>query len=511
MLARIDALAMAALSRRRFLTTLGAYLFILLALRVFMFSGASEDDAEQLLYSQIWAFGYKANQPPLYTWLVLMSQQIFGVTILSVEAVKFAALFAMYGFYHQAARLVLGDDRSVTLATLSLVGFYYIGWDMVMNYSHTVLMGAAIAATLWAAFRLRDYHDFRDYLFLGLAIGCGLLSKYNYALFLVALAAACIADKEFRRVLRPRNLWLTAAVAAVMVSPHALWVAFHEVDVTTIHTAPPPEVGVIAYLLDAGRGLLGLGEGIAAFLSPAIILMVLFFWRAFGRISGSKISQPFKRLLEAYFISVVLMLILAVAVFRIGDFQNHWLMVLIPFPIYVFLRIKCMEPPDRWLSRYGVAIGMLAVVVIAGVVGRYVVGPDICRKCNFFLPYEVLAKDLRTAGFDHGTMISPGFPNQLSGNLRRYFPDSRFVSMRFAPFMPPPRAEQGACIIVWNAVFGSDRKTWGGYVQFANQNLGTSIGENPAVHLLEAEIPRAGGRRVTLAYIPVTEEKGSCH
>lgn len=170
-----------------------------------------------------------------------------------------------------------------------------------------------------------------------------------------------------------------------------------------------------------------------------------------------------------------------------------------------------MRPTERRLSGYAMVVCLMAVIVIAGVVGRYAVGPDICRKCNFFLPYERLAQDLRDGGFSQGTMVSPGFPNQLSGNLRRYFPDSRFVSMRFFPFMPPPRTTEGDCIIVWNAVFGIDRKTWGGYVQFVNRHLGASIGDNPTVRFVEAAIPRAQDRQVKLAYIPVTKDQGSCH
>jgi hypothetical protein len=79
---------MAALSQRRFLAVLAAYLCILLALRVILFTGASEDDAEQLLYSQVLALGYKPNQPPLYGYVQFVNRHL-GASIGDNPTVQF--------------------------------------------------------------------------------------------------------------------------------------------------------------------------------------------------------------------------------------------------------------------------------------------------------------------------------------------------------------------------------------------------------------------------------------
>ena len=128
------------------------YLAVLFVLRVALFPSASADDAEQLIYAQTWAWGHKANKPPLFTWLVILSKYLFGVCVFAVEAVKFVYLFLLYGFLSFASYLIVKDRLYSMLCGLSLVGIYHVGWDVLMNYSNTALMGAAVAASFWALF-----------------------------------------------------------------------------------------------------------------------------------------------------------------------------------------------------------------------------------------------------------------------------------------------------------------------------------------------------------------------
>ncbi len=106
-------------STRGFVLCVGLYMLWLFAFRGFLFPAASGDDAEQLLFSQSFAWGYDLRNPPLYTWLVIASQQIFGVTIHSVAFVKFTAMFLMYFFLRHGALSVLGEGRLASVAALS--------------------------------------------------------------------------------------------------------------------------------------------------------------------------------------------------------------------------------------------------------------------------------------------------------------------------------------------------------------------------------------------------------
>ena len=48
--------------------------------------------------------------------------------------------------------------------------------------------------------------------------------------------------------------------------------------------------------------------------------------------------------------------------------------------------------------------------------------------------------------------MSFDYPTQLGGNLRRYFPDSRFVSTRFNHYNAPEHVSEaaaGQCLAIW--------------------------------------------------------------
>jgi hypothetical protein len=61
------------------------------------------------------------------------------------------------------------------------------------------------------------------------------------------------------------------------------------------------------------------------------------------------------------------------------------------------------------------------------------------------MPYEELAMELRAAGFKNGTLIIIDYPNQISGDLKRYFSEARILAGRYGSFIPPKTLESGEC------------------------------------------------------------------
>jgi len=51
------------------------------------------DDAQESLLAQKWSWGY-GPQPPLYTWLVIIFSNIFGLSSFTMALLKNALLFA---------------------------------------------------------------------------------------------------------------------------------------------------------------------------------------------------------------------------------------------------------------------------------------------------------------------------------------------------------------------------------------------------------------------------------
>ena len=185
-------------------------------LRSFIFPGVGPDDAEQLIFSQSFDLGYSTGNPPLITWLVILFQQMFGVSVITIMSLKFLLLWLAYYLVWRCAIRVLADEQLSTLATLSLFAVYYIAWDSVFHYSNSLLMIVFIGATFLKMLQLNENPTAKNYAWLGLLIGLGLLAKYTFVLFAIPLLAAATFDSQIRqRVMHP-FFFITVVIAIVI-------------------------------------------------------------------------------------------------------------------------------------------------------------------------------------------------------------------------------------------------------------------------------------------------------
>ena len=501
------------LSARGFYLCLVAYLIVLFVVRAYLFPGASEDDAEQLFFTQAFAWGYKPKQPPLYTWLVLASQWVLGVGIPAVSVIKFSALFALYAFLYRSAYLVLGEQRLAVLSAIAALGIYNMGWESVMNYSNTVLLAALCAATLYAVLRLERGNTIAGQAALGLAVGLGLLSKYNYVLFLAPMAVAGAVDPGFRaRLFSARGL-VALAVAAAVAGPHYYWALTSAGGFAAIADVAPPDIHGGGYLRAVAWGLSSAVYRTVAYLLPVLILFLVFFPRAFlplATAAGGGEAARRRRLFEVFFLAFAGLGVAAILAFQVSEVRTHWMMVLVGFPIYVFARVQAVGPPQRVVERFTGAVSVLAVAVVVAMGVRFVVTPLDCKKCNMFIPYADLAAQIRAGGFTGGTIVALDYPNQIGGNLRVYFPKSRIVDRRFLPFRPPARTSTGDCLVVWNTAIGPLADVKLGLIVSTAARFGTRFRTDEPVYFAEAPMARSGGRTVRLAYLLVRENKGRC-
>lgn len=484
-------------------------------MRVWLFPGVAEDDAEQFYYAQSWALGYKGSQPPLFTWLVKGAESIMGVGVGPLFAVKYATLFGFYVFYYLTARLIINDRMLAAFAALSPVAFYYIGWDSVVNYSNSLMLAASLAATLFALLRLRIHSGLGNYAILGLAIACGFLAKYNFALSLIPLLIAGLFHPEIRRNLVSFKIIITVSVVVSLVTPHAYW-AISDVEglATVFDSSARPWQAAENWALGAASGLGKLIVGMIAFVMPAGVFIAMCFARPL--IWSRKDTNMIIRFFETYFLCYALIMIALVLGTQATDVQNHWLMGMLPFPLYVFARLD-KKAADIGLSAkqsYLAVLCVSSIAVIAVLGGRALIAPETCRKCNFFLPWADISNQIKSAGFKGGTIVAFDYPNQISGNLRRYFPNSRVMSARFSPLKPPPaktlKNEPGSCLIIWSPKVepaGYERRS---AIQYANALLNASLSIDMPGETITFPIHGSDNRLISFGYILEKDGSGNC-
>ncbi|WP_295887227.1 glycosyltransferase family 39 protein [uncultured Thiohalocapsa sp.] len=440
---------------------------------------AEWDHAEQLILSQFPALGYN-SQPPLYTWLVQALFAVSGPSLPVLLALKALLLTLMVAGVAAAARQLGMTPAQQWVAVLGLALIPQVVWEDQRNFTHTVLVVAVAAWTLVALLRLAYRPGWGEYGALGLLLGLGALSKYNFGFFALALLAAALSLPTWRPLLLSRRFAVALALAAAIFAPHAHWVL-----------AEPTAAGEGFHKLrmTAGIGwdtLLDLAAGLAASLGLLVLLSPLVRRRS----PRDAALPPGCRLLWR---TAGLVLVLAVALILLSgarDIKEHWLQ---PMVFYAPLLLACHAEPGGW--RWRVFVGAV-VLVLAGVsvaLPGQALWADPERPSRLNAPYRELAAQMRAAVPRPALVLADSDP--LAGNLRLAFPDAVVMSDR--SFFPE-RLPGGDWLLVGEHLAASDLP----FRRWLRDTLGVHELE---VHSAEAPYYHLPGRTMALqwAVLPV--------
>ncbi len=232
------------------------------------------DEAEAFWFSRNLALGYGA-QPPFYFWLQWAMFQIFGETILALAALKAVLLSVIFIALY---RLLLTAFPVFTagLAAASLSLLPQIVWESQRALTHSVLALAMSVLLVVSVWRVIRFAFWRDYVLLGVVIGLGLLSKYNFAVLPVGFLLAVIMLPECRARLRPTGVLVAVVLTICVVAPAISWTVRHpELATGSIDKFGLDAVGpVVARFQGAGAYIAGL----IAFLALPIVVLTPFAW-----------------------------------------------------------------------------------------------------------------------------------------------------------------------------------------------------------------------------------------
>ncbi len=486
------------------------FLGIVFLERAFLFPGTGGDDAEQLLFSQAFAWGYDIRNPPLYTWLVMLSQTVWGISIASVEAVKFTLFGVTYVLMFWCARRVLGPGTLAGLAALSPLAIYYLTWDAVLGYSHSIMMMTLCVAAFAALIRLRENGTWTDYALIGVITGLGIMSKYGFGFFMLALLLAATADAELRKRVLSWRLLAGLVLAAVIVAPHAIWALSWIADNPEGLAQRVDEKFAVdagrSFLMTAAKGLWGMISAAVGFLLPLGAMLALLFWPGLRRLNNPEApSAAYRRVLGFYLLILLVLVAVAVVASGITRFRTHYMFVLIVLPIWYFARVQANWHWHRAPAVFCGTITFFAAAVVIALPVKNWVDPKVCEKCYFHLDYDDFTNQLKTAGFSGGTILGADFPYDLAGNLRVHFPDSRVVSAKHRAFIPPvSEGTAGDCIVIWRPGLRND------LLDYASSALGAPAHTDFQVGEFLVPIVRNPEHRERFQFMLFGKDRGGC-
>jgi 4-amino-4-deoxy-L-arabinose transferase-like glycosyltransferase len=385
-----------------FLLALGLYFLAQVAIRVVQQGALELDEAEQVFDAQRLRLGY-GSQPPLYAWLQWTVFQLTGVNHVGLSVLKNALLFALYASVYQLARLLLGALAAMAIAA-SLVLLVPLGWEAQIDRTHSLLATALAAGALWTYFALLREPGKRHWVLLGLLLGLGMQSKYNFVVFALGLAAASLLVREHRKQVWTGDIWIAVSVAALCLLPHASWF-IEQFDTATAQTLNKmndidPHAG---YATNVASGIKHLLLSIASFVTPLWIVLA-FAYRS-PRHGTLRSNAPDARFFFWFYTSALACIAALVLSGHLAHIKSRWLQpLLFSVPLACFV-VFVPESPSvyRRLLRIAIVVGLAMMVVLA-------VRPQL------------------QLAFGRNSRIHEPFP-ELASELGRRFPDTRLVAV----------------------------------------------------------------------------------
>lgn len=297
----------------------------LLTIRLYLRGSFLEmDEAEQLIYGQTLSFGYH-NQLPLYTWLQYLFFHIFGMHLASLALLKSFLIFLCLYYYYRICLYYCSTTSLAFCATLAWVCIPSISLDLIKDNTHSIL--ALLAACMTWHYGIAFRHQQSGiYVAIrwGAVIALGLLSKFNYLLFLISYLLSAPSPWFFKK---NKFALLSFGLALGAILPYLYWLHLHPSGLQAAYKLTPQNKSAM-------RGFFELMKTISLFSLPALLFIYCFFPLSLKKIVSNNV--PLK-----YYSYSVAVLSIVVLLLRYHDFETRWL-IPIHFisPLIIFASLK---------------------------------------------------------------------------------------------------------------------------------------------------------------------------
>ncbi len=430
-----------------------AYLLVHFAVRMAMWPTLGIDDSEQALFAQKFAWSYRGQAPPLFTWLLIALGKPLGVNILSISLIRYTLLGMIFGFAYATARRLTRDPRLSALAVYSFAAIYMFAFYSHHDLTHTTLMSAMLAVGWYVFVRLAEKPALGWHLALGAAFGLGLLGKWNYVMFAAALPLACLALPDYRRLLLTWKIVPALVLGAALVLPTAL--ATLAEGARTADTLNGVLMGEGAsYLSRVVEGTGRLALSAIAYPQPLLPLAVIVFALPLWRGLKGPTDEAFSPRPSLTFLALTMAISLALhfaLVLALGAREFHERLMQPPLfilPVALFMLIERGRPSKRAVDVFALMIAVLVAGTLGARIAVFALGADHCSACRDMAPFRALAADLRKEGYSGGgTIVVDGF--HIGGNMRVEFPNARIMDAAYPPRIWPAPRDNGPCLLLW--------------------------------------------------------------
>lgn len=408
---------------RAYLLILALFFVLAVVSRILRSQSLETDEIQQVVHFLSLEWGY-GSQPPLYEWLQYLVFQITGPSILGLSILKNGVLFLGTVLMAAAVRAVTPHISFGALAAFALLSMPTVFLMTQRDLSHTAVAIACVCLFFWSLFKALNAPSLFLYVVVGIAVGLGAISKYNFVVIPSAALVALLLVKEFRPRVLDWKILATLGIAAVIVSPHALWV-LNNLDVASAQTLQEMKIGDDVSILTV------LAETTGAFIEAALkaALPILGFFLLLFPLELKSIARASNRWTQFVGWTFVISLILVyITLLFIGatEIRQKWLAIyFVALPLYLALKFSAagVDVRPRLQAAAGVS-GLLFVGVSLMLLGTGILASTLGRPPKAEVPFSgiALALQQRLGGPPAAIMTND---STLAANLLLQFPKSK--------------------------------------------------------------------------------------
>jgi len=428
-------------------------------IRIFGTSNYSVDDTETAIHTQVFQLYYSLRNPPLFNWMFFGFSQLIGISLISMQILKTLLLTGAGVFFFLAARPAFRHRAALHAAIVSYGATAFYGWDIFQQFSHTITLVFSMAFTFWAFMRLVRFARTIDYVYLGVGLGLGLLSKYLFALYFIALLIASLRLPSYRSAVLSWRIVLTFIVGLIVVSPllfglsDAISAMFSTVGGRVAGSKSWPDLGSMAYIFVLT----------AEFWLPFVIILwvSLVRWPATSpagdgvdqSYSPEKVDENFYPLVRDATLFMVIAVLAGVLFLGTSITGGRYLVsILSLLPLAIFAAID-RQPAFPALAMHhfwrGAIVFIIGLAIVRFAIFLFTSPPFCVPRCKVFVDYTPVVEKLVKADGKQ-TVILPAEVH-LGSNLLRMIPNARVVMDTYTGGSELGIADPGErnCYLVW--------------------------------------------------------------
>ncbi|MBL6985177.1 MAG: glycosyltransferase family 39 protein [Candidatus Thioglobus sp.] len=313
--------------------------------------------------------------------------QIFGTGLLALTLLKYTFITLTFWLTWLVSGQLFQHLQTRYIATFSYLLMPSFAWHMHQGFTHTILLGFSIILSLHALLLLKDNPITKNYLYLGVAFGIGLMGKYSFLLFMLPILVSALTIPYYRGIILNTKILLSITVFLLIIGPHAYWLTQHYQEIF-LSIDQKLKVTSDNLFLDRIKSIGQFTGAAIAFVMPFALIFITNSWKKLFNIDKQTSKDDSTLLLNRFFLIILGSVVLLAIFVSMPHFKVRWFHPLMMiFPLWMLARIERKAPLSKSIMNWLSSITIIVTVLILSIrIAQVTIGPELGKYSRLNRP-----------------------------------------------------------------------------------------------------------------------------